>query len=107
MDRIKTKKYKILECLKKLPYEEYRIAKKNLPFALEVSKRTFERWLYLETGSKMQIPADKLAIVSNYLGLESMDELINYEVPQYTTTKLKKLEYEEDINLINELNLIQ
>ncbi|WP_148639252.1 hypothetical protein [Aquimarina longa] len=100
------KKYKILEFLKKLPHEEYRIAKKKLPLALKVSMRTFERWLYLKKEAKMEVSADKLAIISNFLELDSIDELINYEVKQFNKKELQEIE-SKDIDLIKELNLIK
>ncbi len=101
------RKYRILEFLKALPYDEYRIARKNLPIALEISKRTFERWLYLTTDSKMQIPADKLAILSNYFKLDSMEQLINYKVKQLNIEQLRRLGVKKRKDLIKEFNLIQ
>ena len=100
------KKYKILEYLKKLPHEEYKIAKQKLPLALEVSKRTFERWIYLNIDSKMQVSADKLAIISNFFGLNSIDELINYEVERFNMKKLKSIKAKDKTTfLINEFKL--
>lgn len=98
---IEDRKYRIQEYLNGLPYDDYRIAKNKLPLALGVSKRTFERWMYLTTGDKLEIPADKLAIIAKYLG-KQIEEFFNYKVPQFNTAKLKALKNEE---LINRLNL--
>ncbi|UZO79762.1 hypothetical protein NBT05_12465 [Aquimarina sp. ERC-38] len=96
------KKYKILEFLNALPYKEYKIAKRKLPIALDVSKRTFERWLYATMDDRFEISADKLAIIAKFLNLESMDELFNYKIKEVTLATLTSL---PDSTLINELNL--
>lgn len=106
----KDRKYKILQYLKQLPYDEYRLAKKKLPLALKVSKRTFERWIYLEKDSKQEIPADKLAVISSYLDIESMEQLFNYDIPSYNKSNLEKLTENENLDsdklkLLKELNL--
>ncbi len=100
----KGKKYRILELLKKLPHEEYRVAKKKLPILLEVSTRTFERWLYLPLDTKTEVSVGKLVILSKYLKLSSMEELINYEVKQTTTKNSKKADT-KGTDLIKEFNL--
>ncbi|WP_438712636.1 hypothetical protein ACSTS3_10400 [Aquimarina muelleri] len=105
-DLVTDKKYRILEYLKKLPHEEYKIAKKKLPLALEVSTRTFERWLYLTIDSKMEVSADKLAIISHFFELDSIDELINYKIKQFNIKKLKAMK-DLDINLIKDFDLIK
>lgn len=105
-DSVTDKKYRILEYLKKLPHEEYKIAKNKLPLALEVSKRTFERWLYLTIDSKMEVSADKLAIISHFFELNSIDELINYKVKHFNIKKLKAIK-DFDITLIKDYNLIK
>ncbi|WP_438712332.1 hypothetical protein ACSTS3_08060 [Aquimarina muelleri] len=105
-DLVTDKKYRILEYLKKLPHEEYKIAKKKLPLALEVSTRTFERWLYLTIDSKMEVSADKLAIISHFFELDSIDELINYKIKHFNIKKLKAMK-DLDINLIKDFDLIK
>lgn len=97
------RKYNILDRLNQLPHEEYRIAKNKLPLALKISKRTFERWIYLSELDRLEIPADKLAIIAKYLCC-TIEELFNYKIPQFNTSKLKML---EDDSLALELNLIQ
>ena len=80
----------ILDKLNSLPHREFTIAKNKLPIALDVSKRTFERWIYTKLGERLEIPADKLAIIANYFG-GTIEELFNYEIPQYNTRQLEKL----------------
>ncbi len=104
---LKNKKYKILERLKQLPYSEYRIAKEKLPIALDVSKRTFERWLYLTKVDKGEIPADKLAIIASFFGLgDNLGALLNYKVPKFNTKKLEKLKG-SDHALIEEFQFVK
>jgi hypothetical protein len=95
------RKYKIQEFLNSLPYEDYRIAKNKLPLALGVSKRTFERWMYLTHDDRLEVPADKLAIIAKFLG-KKIEDFFNYKIPQYNTAKLRSLENEK---LIAQLNL--
>lgn len=98
---VRDRKYTIQELIYRLPFEEYRIAKNKLPLALGVSKRTFERWMYITLGEKLEVPADKLAIIAKYLG-QPIEELFNYKIPQYNTAKLRDLENE---TLIKQLKL--
>lgn len=98
---VEERKYKIQEFLNGLPYDDYRIAKNKLPLALGVSKRTFERWMYLTNEDRLEVPADKLAIIAKYLD-KKMEEFFNYKVPQFNTAKLRALENEK---LIAQLNL--
>ena len=95
------RKYLIFNELNKLPYEEHLIAKSKLPVVLGVSKRTFERWTYLYIDERLEIPADKLAILANYFDCP-IEKLFNYTIPQYNTAQLKSLETNQ---LAEELNL--
>ncbi len=96
-----TRKYNILKHLKQLPHEEYKIAKNKLPLALNVSKRTFERWMYLTQDQSLEVPADKLAVIAKFFNVK-IEEMFNYEIPQINTKHLKKLGNEK---IANELNL--
>ena len=95
------RKYNILKYLKKLPYQEYTIAKRKLPVACKVSKRTFERWLYVTKEERLEISADKLAIVANFFDC-AIEELLNNKIPKHNTHTLKRL---HDQKLIKQLNL--
>lgn len=95
------RKYNILKFLKKLPYNEYTVAKGKLPVACKVSKRTFERWLYVTKEERLEISADKLAVIANYFNC-TIEELLNNKIPKHNTHTLKRL---HDQNLIKSLNL--
>jgi len=97
------RKYNILKYINRLPYNEYEIARNKLPIALKVSKRTFERWTYLAPEDNLEIPVNKIAIISKYLGC-SIEELINTPIPQYNTAKLKKL---TDDTFAKKLGMVQ
>jgi len=95
------RKYNILKFLKKLSYNEYAIVKRKLPVACKVSKRTFERWLYVTKEERLEISADKLAIIANYFNC-SIEELLNVKVPKHNVHTLKRLHNQD---LIKSLNL--
>lgn len=89
--RRKQAKYAIHQLMEKLSYKEYRIAKNKLPIALKVSKRTFERWMYLQIGDKTEIPSDKMAMIAKYFKV-SMEDMFNFPIPQYNVNELRKME---------------
>lgn len=98
----KQRKYTIYQKLNQLPHDEYRIAKHKLPMALKVNKRTFLRWVYLYKDERLEIPADKLAIIAKFLGC-SVDEMFNYEIPQFNIAALRRLNHDQ---LAKDLNLV-
>jgi hypothetical protein len=95
------RKYNILKFLKRLPYREYIIAKQKLPVACKVSKRTFERWLYVNKTERLEVSADKLAIIACFFNC-SIEELLNNKIPKHTIYTLKRLHNKD---LIKQLNL--
>jgi hypothetical protein len=95
------RKYNILKFLKKLPYNEYTIAKSKLPVACKVSKRTFERWLYVTKEERLEVSADKLALIANYFNC-TIEELLNNKIPKHNTRTLNNLHNQD---LIKSLNL--
>ena len=97
------RKYTIYTKLNKLTNDDYRIAKNKLPLALNISKRTFDRWMYVYIDEKLEAPADKLAVIAKFLGCK-FEEMFNYDIPQYNTSKLKRLTQN---NLATDLNLIK
>lgn len=97
------RKYLILERLNKLPSEEAKIAKNKLPLAFNISKRTFERWIYLYETDRLEIPADKLAIIAKYFSC-SIEELFNYPIPQYNIKHLKAMKNDD---LLDDLGFVQ
>jgi hypothetical protein len=54
-------KYKIKEKLELLPYQEYKVAIKTLPMALNISSRTFFRYIYTRLNDNYSIPVDHVA----------------------------------------------
>ena len=95
------RKYNILKFLKELPYKDYTVAKGKLPVACKVSARTFERWLYVTKEERLEISADKLALISNYLDC-TIEQLLNTKVPKHNSYTLKRL---HNRTLIKQLNL--
>ena len=69
-------KYKIKEYFDSLPHGDYLLGKKNLPKALGINKRTFEKYIYTKINEKYSMPADHLRIVANFFQC-TMEELFN------------------------------
>ena len=86
----KNRKYAILDHLRQLSLSDYKTAMNNLPSELGVSKRTFERYMYAFEDDRLQVSADKLAIIANFLGC-NIEDLINYEVKKLRMTDLRKV----------------
>lgn len=61
------RKYAIIDILRQLPYEDYRLMKSDLPKMLGVSSATFNRWLYLKKSDKGEIPLSKLKRLADLL----------------------------------------
>ena len=73
-------KYNILSKLEGLSVKKSKIAKRVLPKALKISKRTFELYLYIKIGDKNNVSPDKLQILASYFNC-TVDDLLNEEVP--------------------------
>lgn len=100
--KTKKKKYLIHQKLRQLRHDEYLVAKQKLPTVLNVNKRTFQRWMYLTLEDRLEIPADKLAILAKYFGCK-MEDMFNYEIPHYNFSKLRNLRTDW---LAREFNLV-
>lgn len=104
MTNIRNKrKYTIQNKLNRLSHNEYRIAKNKLPIALNINKRTFDRWIYILQEDNAEIPADKLAVIAKFLGCK-IEDMFNYKIPQYNTKKLQAL---KENDLAKSLKLIK
>lgn len=86
----KKRKYAIYDRLMHMNVQEYKVVLNKLPLILNVSRRTFERYIYATMDETTQISADRLAIVAKFLNC-SMEDLINYEVPRVTLRELQKV----------------
>ncbi|MCT4580370.1 MAG: hypothetical protein N4A35_03050 [Flavobacteriales bacterium] len=73
-------KYNILELLNELSVKQNKMAKKVLPLALKISKRTFELYCYIKIGERNNISPDKLQIIAQYFNCK-VDDLLNEKVP--------------------------
>ncbi|WP_027421071.1 helix-turn-helix domain-containing protein [Crocinitomix catalasitica] len=69
-------KYSILDRIKTRSFHEYELFRKYMPEALDVSKRTFDRWLNLHLDEPGQIPVDKLASIATYFNVQ-IEDLMN------------------------------
>jgi len=67
MANSKINKYKILELINKLPYNERQNAMKNWHKEIGVAPSTFNRWLYIKTDQGTMIPSDHLIIIAHLL----------------------------------------
>jgi hypothetical protein len=82
-------KYRIKEKLEQFTYTDYVLAKKQLPKALGVNPRTFERYLYTKHTSCYEMPANHLAALARFFTC-TMEELLNYEPKQISLRSLNK-----------------
>lgn len=80
-------KYNILSKLESLSVKKYKQAKELMPLALEISKRTFEAYLYAKIGDKQSITPDKLQVIASYFNCK-VDDLLNEDVKSINYEKL-------------------
>lgn len=80
-------KYNILDKLKNLPVERYKVARNKLPIALGVSKQTFKTWLYIKQDDSRQIPLNQLNTIAHFLNVP-ISELINEKPHVFTHDEL-------------------
>lgn len=69
-------KYNILKILHSRTYKEYLYIRKEAPKKLGISKRTWERWLYIKEDDKAEINYSTLKKISELLNV-SIEDLIN------------------------------
>ena len=67
-------KYRLLEFMRKLPYEHYHQVKTELPQKLGISRETFHQWMYTKANSGRMIYADHLVALSKFFGVQ-IDEM--------------------------------
>lgn len=72
-------KYCIREKLRELPITEYRRLLKEIPIAINKTKRTFDRYCSIRADEFGDIPTQDLDIIASHLSC-SPNELKNYTV---------------------------
>jgi len=90
-------KYTLKEKLNLLTREEYRAALKDLPGALNITQRTFYRYMNTKITESYSIPSDDLARLSRFFGCR-IEEMLNYDIPPIIS---------KEISVINESTLVQ
>jgi len=90
-------KYTLMEKLNLLTREEYRAALKDLPRALNITQRTFYRYINTRISETYSIPSDDLARLSRFFGCR-IEDLLNYDIPPIIS---------KEISVINKSNLVQ
>ena len=88
-------KYKIKERLELLSYAEYKVALKTLPGALNISSRTFLRYMYTRVYDNYSMPVDHLARLSKFFNCQ-IEGMLNYE-PSPLSPKGIKVKNKTDI----------
>lgn len=69
-------KYRINELLRKLPHEDYTVARRKLPEALSISPKTLDNWRWIKENSGSMIPADHLYQLACFFGV-TIEEMFN------------------------------
>lgn len=90
-------KYNLKEKLNMLTREEYRSALRDLPRALNISQRTFYRYMNIKISESYSIPSDDLARLARFFDC-SIEQMLNYNVPPLISKELR---------VINKSNLVQ
>jgi DNA-binding Xre family transcriptional regulator len=73
-------KYGLKQRLDSLTHQEYKSAIRNIPKALQISQRTFYRYLNTRIDDNYSMPADHLARLARFLGCR-IEDLLNYDPP--------------------------
>ena len=73
-------KYRLKERLDLLTHQEYKSIIRNMPKALQISQRTFYRYLSTRIDDNYSMPADQLARLARFLGCH-IEDLLNYDPP--------------------------
>lgn len=94
-------KYKIKEKIDFLPNKDFVLAKIMLPKILGINKRTFEKYMYTKTTDSYEVPADRLAIISNFFNC-TMEEMFTYFPKPISNKEISKI---YKIDLASQLGL--
>jgi hypothetical protein len=82
-------KYRIKERLELLTHEEYTSALKSLPKALNISPRTFLRYLYTRIDDDYSMPADHLARLAKFFNCR-IEDMLDYDPPPLSFKEIRK-----------------
>lgn len=69
-------KYRLIYLLKNLQQIDYELSLQHLPMHCGVSRRTFERWIYLKKDSHFEIPLNSAMKLAQWFAVNP-DELYN------------------------------
>ena len=72
-------KFRIINLLYSLPYEEYQQACEVLPKYLEISPATFNRWLKTPRDSCFDIPFQKVILLAQFFNVKPQEIYTDYE----------------------------
>ncbi len=81
----KTYKYKVDYYLRKLPKDQYDVARNTLAVRMKVHVRTIDKYRYTKINSHYSIPSEHLFILANFFGVSMVDmfeqapEVVNRE----------------------------
>ncbi len=96
-------KYGIKERLELLTHEEYKVAIKTLPVALNISPRTFFRYLYTRVNDNYSMPVDHLARLAKFFNCH-LEDLLNYEPPPLSS---KVIKVQQKADLLQKFKLVK
>ena len=82
-------KYKIQEKLEQLSFKDYRTAIQELPKALGITPRTFQRYLKTRIFESFSIRSDHLVKLSQFFNC-NVEELLNYDPPPLRVKGIRK-----------------
>ena len=82
-------KYRIKERLDLLTHAEFKSIINVIPKALNISQRTFYRYMYTRINDKYSMPVDHLARLARFFNCR-IEDMLNYEPPPLTVKKIGK-----------------
>jgi hypothetical protein len=86
-----------------LTHHEYQAAIKAIPQALEISQRTFLRYMYTRLNEKYSMPVDHLARLAKFFNCR-IEEMLNYNPRPLT---IKTLRYTDKIELAQKFKMVK
>lgn len=96
-------KYKIKEKLEELSYRDYQTAIRELPKVLQITPRTFQRYLKTRVYERYSVPSDDLVKLSQFFNCK-IEELLNYDPPPL---RLKGIRQHRKIDVRKKFKLVK
>jgi hypothetical protein len=81
-------KYCLKERLNSLTLEEYKSALKTLPKALNITQRTFYRYINTRISEGYSMPGDNMAKLARFFNCR-IEDMLNYEPPLLSSKEIK------------------